>query len=44
MIGGSNMDPETVNVLRDYVQELMTCVLLTVSTVALAHANFLCTM
>jgi mortality factor 4-like protein 1 len=32
MIGGSNMDPETVNVLRDYVHELMTCVQLTVSS------------
>lgn len=44
MIGGSNMDPETVNVLRDYVQELMACVLLPVFTVALAHANYLCAM
>ena len=26
MIGSSNMDPETVNVIRDYVHELMGCV------------------
>ena len=40
MIGNSNMDPETVAVLRDYVHELMGCVPPVVTICAtLSHLN-----